>query len=154
MIDEMDDNDQYKLISSCSAEDVKTLAINNTTAFWTQGWWRLIWEGRSLEDMISAMELRSPKNLHTQVDARRHEKVVNNKSEIVGYARWILSESLAHEWLTAKTTPVSNEQLATFQESYEKADWKATRDTSALDLLVDAGMEKYTPKEPHMSNSS
>ncbi|KXT12674.1 hypothetical protein AC579_3279, partial [Pseudocercospora musae] len=146
----MDSDDRYRLISGCYATDAKSLAINNAAAFWGQTWWRLMWEGRSLQDMTNAMELRAPRNLHTQINVRRHETIVNREGEIVGYARWILPESLAHEWLSAKTVAVSDDDIATFQKSHERADWKATRDTSALDAPVEAAMEKYRPREPHI----
>lgn len=138
----------YELSSPCLFEDRLNLARNNVSAFWEEDSWRLLWPGRTRESMIEAVAARIPKNLLSDRDVRRHQKVVDVASgEIVGYARWILPKPQKNEWLVAQTPEASDAEREHFEELHAKADFNPRDDLGDLDEHIPALQEKYKHDE-------
>lgn len=145
---------EYTLVSASSIiEDAALLARNNAAAFWQQPWWRMLRGSRTQESLALAMESRLPWNLVRQRAVQRHQRVVYTLTgDIVGYARWILPESLASEWTSAQVPEVPEASRSKFELLYEQADFHVETDTSVLDPPVYTMMDTFRPKEPHISN--
>ncbi|RGP65693.1 acetyltransferase gnat family domain-containing [Fusarium longipes] len=94
--------------------------------------------------MIRGITDRSPKNLLTDRDVRRHQKVVHIATgDIVGYARWIMPESQKTAWLIAQTPDVSVEQREMFTKRHAETEWDPRQDGDELDDHIDGWREKY-----------
>ncbi|CAF3540079.1 unnamed protein product [Fusarium graminearum] len=134
----------YQVQSPCRVEDGQYIAQSKVAAFWDEAWWRLSWTGRAKEYMIRGITDRSPKNLLTDRDVRRHQKAVHSETgDIVGYARWIMPESHKDSWLTAQTPDVSAEQQEIFAKRHAETDWDPSHDNDELDEHMDGWREKY-----------
>ncbi|KAJ4257393.1 hypothetical protein NW762_008513 [Fusarium torreyae] len=134
----------YQLQSPCRVEDGQYIALNKVSAFWEEAWWRSTWTGKTRESVIQGIADRSPKNLLTDREVRRHQKVVHRETgDIVGYARWILPESHKDSWLTAQTPDVSDEDKEAFSKRHAEADFHPCHDNDYLDDHIDGWREKY-----------
>ncbi|KAK8058536.1 hypothetical protein PG994_008984 [Apiospora phragmitis] len=108
-------------IRGCTVADATALAYNNIGAFWESPGYKLLWLGRSLEYVTVNAAKRMPRNLLNDRAHQRHQLVVDGETgRIVGYARWILPDRLAGEWLEAQT-PTQE-----FTRAFDKADWNFT----------------------------
>ncbi|KAF4336847.1 acetyltransferase (GNAT) family domain protein [Fusarium beomiforme] len=134
----------YQLQSPCRVEDGQYIAQNKVAAFWEEEWWRLSWTGRTRESMVQSVADRSPKNLLTNREVRRHQKIVHVETgDIVGYARWILPESHKDCWLEAQTPDVSDEQKEAFAKRHAETNWSPREDNDKLDDHIDGWREKH-----------
>ncbi|KAH6892481.1 hypothetical protein B0T10DRAFT_537468 [Thelonectria olida] len=135
----------YVLQSPCTVDDVAGLARNNVSAFWDETWWRLLWnDRRTVDSLIDAVTIRTPKNLLTDRDVRRHQKVVDSDSGlIVGYARWILPVSHQSDWLEAQALEVSEDQRDMFSQRHAQTDFSTREDMDDLDRHVHEWNAKY-----------
>lgn len=140
----------YRLERTCTVDDAAGLAKNNMSAFWEEKSWNLLWEDGSLPNRITAGELRMPRQLLTSRDVRRHQKVVETATgDIVGYARWILPESLKDQWLESQTPNVSDEDRRRFDELFSKAIFRP-RNLDSMDNLTHVMQAKHEPKKPYL----
>ncbi|KIL88804.1 hypothetical protein FAVG1_08053 [Fusarium avenaceum] len=134
----------YELQSPCRVEDAQYIALSKVSAFFEEAWWRLSWTGRTRESVIQSVADRSPKNLLTDREVRRHQKVVHLETgDIAGYARWILPESHKDHWLNAQTPDVSDEERGVFDKRHAETEWKPRRDNDKYDEHIDVWKEKY-----------
>jgi hypothetical protein len=134
----------YQIQTPCRVEDGKYIAQSKVAAFWDEAWWRLSWTGRAKEYMIRGITDRSPKNLLTDRDIRRHQKAVHSETgDIVGYARWIMPEAHKDSWLIAQTPDVSAEQKEIFTKRHAETEWDPRTDNDELDDHIDGWREKY-----------
>ncbi|QGI86652.1 unnamed protein product [Fusarium fujikuroi] len=133
----------YQLQSPCRVEDGLQIAQSQVSAFFDEAWWRLSWTDRTRESLIQSIADRSPKNLLTKREVRRHQKIVHLETgDIVGYARWILPESHKDAWLEAQTPDVSDEQKEAFVKRHADTDWNPREDNDKLDDHIDGWREK------------
>lgn len=134
----------YQLQSPCRVEDGLQIAQSQVSAFFEEAWWRLSWTDRTRESLIQSIADRSPKNLLTKREVRRHQKIVHLETgDIVGYARWILPESHKDAWLEAQTPDVSDEQKEAFAKRHAETDWNPREDNDKLDDHIDGWREKH-----------
>lgn len=134
----------YQLQSPCRVEDGLLIAQSQVSAFFEEAWWRLSWTNRTRESLIQSIADRSPKNLLTNREIRRHQKIVHLQTgDIVGYARWILPESHKDAWLEAQTPDVSDEQREVFAKRHAETDWNPREDNDKLDDHIDGWREKH-----------
>lgn len=111
-----------------------------------------MWVNRTLDSLIAAAAMRLPDRLLAGREVRRHQMVVDpTTGSAVGYARWILPESHADQWLEAQTPNVSDEESKRYRESFAQADFTTRKDMDSIDDPVHAMMEKHAPKKPHIS---
>lgn len=134
----------YQLQSPCRVEDGLQIAQSQVSAFFEEAWWRLSWTDRTRESLIQSIADRSPKNLLTKREVRRHQKIVHLETgDIVGYARWILPESHRDAWLEAQTPDVSDEQKEAFAKRHAETDWNPREDNDKLDDHIDGWRDKH-----------
>ncbi|KAH7173427.1 acyl-CoA N-acyltransferase [Fusarium flagelliforme] len=134
----------YQVQSPCRVEDGKYIAQSKVAAFWDEAWWRLSWTGRTKEYVLRGITDRSPKNLLTDREVRRHQKAVHNETgDIVGYARWIMPESHKDSWLIAQTPDVSDEEREMFTKRHSEAEFEPRTDNDKLDDHMGGWREKY-----------
>ncbi|KAG9496752.1 hypothetical protein J7337_011535 [Fusarium musae] len=134
----------YQLQSPCRVEDGLLIAQSQVSAFFEEAWWRLSWTDRTRESLIQSIADRSPKNLLTNREVRRHQKIVHLETgDIVGYARWILPESHKDAWLEAQTPDVSDEQREVFARRHAETDWNPREDNDKLDDHIGGWREKH-----------
>ena len=147
----------YKLIPFCTVEDpANGLARNNMSAFWEIPGWNIIWPaGKDLEYLVNATTKRMPHALLTDRPVRRHQKVIYVPTgEIVGYARWVISDSLKDEWLEAQVPDVSEEEKKRFSEQHAGTDFSFRRDLPDMDGHIPGWKAKYGPKGPVFGKST
>ncbi|KAF4945893.1 hypothetical protein FSARC_14331 [Fusarium sarcochroum] len=131
-------------VLSCTTNDSSGIAENNVSAFWQQTWWNMLWPGKTRDSLIKAVEARTPKNLITDRDIRRHQKVMDKASnKVVGYARWILPDSHKDSWLAARIPEVTDSEREKFVELHAAADWTPREDMDDLDDHVHELKAKY-----------
>ncbi|KAJ4243466.1 hypothetical protein NW762_014797 [Fusarium torreyae] len=136
-------SESYELLN-CTTDDSSGIAENNVSAFWQQTWWRILWPGKTRDSLIKAVGARTPKNLLTDRDIRRHQKVIDKTSNnVVGYARWILPDSHKDSWLVAQIPDVTDSEKDKFQELHAAADWTPRDDMEDLDDHVHELKTKY-----------
>ena len=129
----------YTLVFNCTIDDTHGLAATTTSAFWTQPRWRAKWTDHSIEAATTAIAARLPKELLTAPEVRRHQKVVHGATgQIVGYARWTLSDGLRHQWTDAMTPPVSPERREISEVLESKVQLDARNDSSKCETIVEA----------------
>ncbi|KAF4994097.1 hypothetical protein FGRMN_6012 [Fusarium graminum] len=134
----------YELQSPCRVEDGDYIALSKVSAFFEESWWRLTWTDRTRESLIQSIADRSPKNLLTDREIRRHQKVVHVESgDIVGYARWIMPESHKDHWLNAQTPDVSDEQKEVFAKRHAETEWNPRTDNDKFDEHIETWREKH-----------
>nr|RBQ82324.1 hypothetical protein FVER53263_10268 [Fusarium verticillioides] len=134
----------YQLQSPCRVEDGLLIAQSQVSAFFEEAWWRLSWTDRTRESLIQSIADRSPKNLLTNREVRRHQKIIHLETgDIVGYARWILPESHKDAWLEAQTPDVSDEQREVFARRHAETDWNPREDNDKLDDHIGGWREKH-----------
>ncbi|KAK1714378.1 hypothetical protein BDP67DRAFT_589780 [Colletotrichum lupini] len=117
------------------------LTRNNIPAFWADPHWQLAWCHRTLEYHIMQIAKRTPRNLISDPDTKRHQKAVDSVTgRKVGYARWILPASHAKSiggapaWPDAVVPSVSQEEEAEIQRVAVTAHWDPNEESD--DLLV------------------
>ncbi|KAF3015347.1 hypothetical protein E8E14_010845 [Neopestalotiopsis sp. 37M] len=139
-------------VEGCTVLDAAGLAQNNMSAFWTDPTWILVWEkGRTLESIIEACTKRMPNNLLNDRAHKRHLKAVDTETgAIVGYARFLVPDRLAGDWLKAQTPDVSETDKKKFDELFATADWTFRRGTGNIDEPVHPIMEKYKSRKEYM----
>ncbi|KJZ70378.1 hypothetical protein HIM_10222 [Hirsutella minnesotensis 3608] len=143
--------ESYKLVSRCTVDDARDLAENNMSAFGRESWWNLLWTNKSLDYMVAQCARQYPAKLLSARDVTRHQKVVEaSTGKAVGYARWILPESLAGNWLEARVPGVDEEDKMRYEEEFAAADWTMRGDLDVLKVPVREGIRKHAPKRPHM----
>jgi hypothetical protein len=83
--------------------------------------WITLWEDPSPEPIIAATTARIPWTLLNGGKVRRHEKIITETGQVVGYARWILPDHLATDdiWPQAQVAEVSPDELAMYKTRYE-----------------------------------
>lgn len=84
-------------VQPCTYTDAVSIAENNVPAFWLDAAWVLIWTRvhKTCSYVTSQSALRSPQNLLSDPEHRRHEKVVDGETgKLVGYCRWLLPNDL------------------------------------------------------------
>ena len=142
-------------LGSLTVDDAAGLAKSNVTAFYEETWWRILFPPtRTRESLIQAVTARSPRNLLTARDVRRHQKVVDSATgELVGYARWILPESLAHEWMEAQVPSVSEAYERRDEKMFDWQDFTRRNAMAKLAAPIHAGFRKFAPPKPHISES-
>lgn len=134
----------YQVQSPCRVKDGKYIAQSKVAAFWDEAWWRLSWTGRTKDYVLRGITDRSPKNLLTDREVRRHQKAVHNETgDIVGYARWIMPESHKDSWLIAQTPDVSDEEREVFTKRHSEAEFDPRSEHDELDDHMDGWREKY-----------
>ncbi|KAM0348711.1 hypothetical protein ACHAPU_004150 [Fusarium lateritium] len=139
----------YELQSPCRVEDGDSIALSKVAAFFEESWWRLSWTDRTRESLIQSVADRSPKNLLTSRETRRHQKVVHLETgDIVGYARWIMPESHKDYWLNAQTPDVSDEQKEVFAKRHAETEWNPRTENDKFDEHI------FTWKEKHKNENA
>ncbi|KAK1445699.1 acetyltransferase [Colletotrichum melonis] len=129
------------IITGCTVADSHELTRNNIPAFWADPHWQLAWRHRTLEYHIKQIAKRTPRNLISDPDTKRHQKAVDPVTgRIVGYARWILPSSHAKSiggapaWPDAVVPSVSQEEEAEIRRVAGTAHWDPNEESD--DLLV------------------
>ena len=134
----------YQVQSPCRVEDGKYIAQSKVAAFWDESWWRLSWTGRTKDYVLRGITDRSPKNLLTDREVRRHQKAVHSETgDIVGYARWIMPESHKDSWLIAQTPDVNDEEREMYTKRHSEAEFDPRSEHDELDDHMDGWREKY-----------
>lgn len=84
-------------ITGVALADAADLARNNMSAYWQDPSWVIVWPaGRTLEYTIEQCAMRMPNLLLRNRARLRHQKAVDPATgRLLGYARWLLPESLA-----------------------------------------------------------
>ena len=139
-------------IRTCTVDDAAGIGQSNVTAFWEETFWRLLWvPEKTREEVIDMVALRTPKNLLTEWQTRRHQVVVHVPTgEIVGYCRWFLPESCKDQWLEAQVPNVNGEDAQRFTEQYAGVNFNYRTDMDVMDDPVNAMKAKHTPKSPYI----
>jgi hypothetical protein len=126
-------------ILPCTLADSDALTRNNIPAFWADPHWVLAWKHRTLEYHISQVALRTPRNLLSDRETRRHQKAVDaDTGRIVGYARWILPESRARledgslAWPEAVVPGVGEEEEAEIRRVAGTVHWDPNEESDHL----------------------
>ncbi|KAK5656465.1 hypothetical protein OQA88_4848 [Cercophora sp. LCS_1] len=131
-------------IQVCTPSDAEALANNNVSAFWEDPTWRLVWTrpGHAeipKEELIKAAGLRMRNNLAMDRDLRRHVKAVDDKGNLVGYARWLLpGEKWKDAWPEMKGPEPSEEERREWEGMAERAAgvWMPREDMGDVDEPV------------------
>lgn len=144
----------YKLQPGCSIDDADGIAKNNVLAFWQQTWWRILFAAPQ-ETVLNKVISRTPHNLLTQREVRRHQVVVEpTTGNIVGYARWILPAEYSQEWTEAQTEGVGDADATRFQDAFRATVLpfgEHQDEMDALDHPVEAKQKELAPKGPYLS---
>ena len=133
-------------LEPCSIQDGPALAHNNIPAFWANVIWKRTWQHVTLGKQIVETSKRIPRNLLNDRTVLRHQKAVDNtNSTILGYARWLLPESVAcvdgvFAWPEAMVPAVPAEEEAVIRAIAEGAEWNP--DSSRDDVQFEELMEK------------
>lgn len=144
----------YQLKSGLTVADAQGVAKTNVSAFWTQTWWRILFDA-SEQEVVNKVASRTPQNLLAQRLVRRHQAVVDTTTgDIVGYARWILPEEHADDWLEAQTPAVSDAERTRFKEMFDAEQLPMGENQDEMDALDDPVHEKQDELEPKTPNLS
>lgn len=143
--------EEYK-VRACKVGDAAGIGKNNVSAFWEETFWRLLWvPDRTREEVIDMVALRSPKNLLSERNTRRHQLVEHVPTgEIVGYCRWYLPDSCEGQWLEAQTPGVSKEETQRYEEQYAGVNFNYRTDMDDMDVPIHDMRAKHTPKKPYI----
>jgi hypothetical protein len=102
-------------------QDVPGIADTMMRAMYMEEHFTLLFNKISVQEVIDDTIKRIPLKLSTQRDCNRHEKVIHVKTGmIVGYARWVLPESIAGDitWREAQTRQPTEEEKEIFQQDF------------------------------------
>jgi hypothetical protein len=144
----------YK-ISGCTVSDAAALSRNNMSAYHTDPTWILNWEkGRPLEDLIAECTKRMPTALLRDRAQNRHQKAVDEAGAVVGYARWILPERLAGEWLAAQTPAVGAADEREYLERFSSARWIRQTEVNSLGKAPEAIFGRLTSGKEYLGRLS
>ncbi|KXH51148.1 acetyltransferase [Colletotrichum nymphaeae SA-01] len=129
------------IITGCTVADSHELTRNNIPAFWADSHGQLAWRHRTLECHIMQIAKRTPRNLISDPNTKRHQKAVDPVTgQIVGYARWILPASHAKSfggapaWPDAVVPSVGQDEEAEIRRVAATAHWDPNEESD--DLLV------------------
>lgn len=141
---------QYKLVG-CAPEDSAGIAKCKVSAFWSEDWWTVVFSDKRPGALSSAMTARIPHGLVQGRRLQRHQKVVHVPTgEIVGYARWILAEEAANEWLDAQVCDVSDEEKAKHKKAFDETVWEFDDTNPQSDDHIHVWQQELSPKAPHL----
>jgi hypothetical protein len=146
----------YTLRTGCTIEDAEGVAKNNVPAFWSNTWWRILYDAPA-ERVLEVVTLRTPWNLLSENEVKRHQVVVDDTTgDIVGYARWMLPTKHQKEWLEAKTPEPSKEEIQRFKDLSDNnrlphGDPQFKREMDALDDPIEKAEADFAPKKPYIS---
>jgi hypothetical protein len=145
----------YKLRPGCTVEDADGVAKNNVSAFWQQTWWRILFAATE-ETLREIVTRRTPHNLLSQREVKRHQVVVDTSTgEIVGYARWIMPSSHKAEWIEAQTPTVSDADMVRIEDLFAAnrlPSGENKADMDALDDPIYEAQHELAPKGPYLSS--
>jgi hypothetical protein len=120
-------------ISQCTIADGAALSRNNMSAFWEDPNWVLAWRHKTLEEHITQVTKRVPRNLLNDRETLRHQKAVDPENgRLLGYARWILPASHA---TLVDGTPAWPEALVPAVAAEEEPEIRRVADTAIWDPL-------------------
>lgn len=111
---------KYALLPCCNWDDAEDLALTCMTAFWEEPWFRGMFE-IDLDEVIDRGILSMRHGLTESRDTWRHQHVVTDKGESVGYARWRLVRLPADTWEEAKASAITELEKATVDEEFRRA---------------------------------
>jgi ribosomal protein S18 acetylase RimI-like enzyme len=138
----------YKLQTCCTVGDAAGVAKTNVAAFWTQTWWRILFDATE-EQVTQVTTARTPQNLLAQRDVRRHQAVVDEATgDIVGYARWILPAALSAEWPEAQTPAVPEPERKRLKALFDDAPQPFVDNMDEMDELDEPITENQEEFEP------
>ncbi|KAK1708219.1 acetyltransferase [Colletotrichum acutatum] len=151
------ENTSKVIITGCTVADSDELTRNNIPAFWADPHWQLAWRHRTLEYHITQIAQRTPRNLISDPDTKRHEKAVDPATgRIVGYARWILPASHAKSicgapaWPDAVVPSVSEEKEAEIRRVAAMAHWDPNQESDELLIPIHEAENEVLSKKEYM----
>jgi len=144
---------QFK-VAPCSVDDAQALATINTTAFWADATWILMWPSKTCRYVTAQAVHRMPHTLLNDRTRKRHQKVVDSETgTVLGYARWTLPdtgdyEQLMGTWAEARVDAVNEVELEKFEIEYMAADWDYDHSLDVLNNPINEMMyQLYDPKK-------
>ncbi|KAK0647988.1 hypothetical protein B0T16DRAFT_490891 [Cercophora newfieldiana] len=148
-------------IHPCTVSDAHAIGRNNCTAFWGQPYWRIMWpKDMQLSFMIEQVQKRTAAAvLLADRRARRHEKVVDNETgEVIGYARWVLPDSVVSKggesgevvWGDRQVPDVDEGTKKRAEEEMEGAWFEPRGDMGELDSKIDEALERILGEREYL----
>ncbi|PQE32432.1 acetyltransferase protein [Rutstroemia sp. NJR-2017a WRK4] len=122
-------------IAQVTVADSNDITQNNIPAFWEDPNWILAWQHTTMENHILQVAKRTPRNLITDREHKRHQKAIDiSTGSLVGYARWLLPDSHARldVWPEAVVPAVSVEEEEDAKRLAETAVWKPNEESDVL----------------------
>ncbi|KAK1673598.1 acetyltransferase [Colletotrichum godetiae] len=145
------------VITGCTVADSDELTRNNIPAFWADPHWHLAWRHRTLDYHITEVAKRTPRNLISDRDTKRHQKAVDPVTgRIVGYARWILPASHAKiiggapAWPDAVVPSVSEEKEAEIRRVAATVHWDPNQESNELLIPIREAENEILTKKDYM----
>ena len=141
---------EYKIVG-CTPDDGAGIAKCKVSAFWGEDWWTVVFSDKRPDALANAMSARIPHGLLQDRRLHRHQKVVHVPTgEIVGYARWILAEEAAEEWIDAQVSDVSDEEKTKHKKPFEETVWEFDDTNPQSDDHIHVWRQELSPKAPHL----
>lgn len=107
-------------VQPVSIPDAPGLSRTMMTAYYEDLHWLLVWRDMSLPDIIADSERRLPWNLINGRDHKRHQKVVEENGEVIGYVRWLLLNECPISWEEAQVKEGSEEERNWCKEQWDQ----------------------------------
>lgn len=151
------------IITNCTVQDGNDVARNNASAFWEDVNWQYCWKDYTLDRLIGAFNLRTPRNLLLDQDTRRHFKAVDPETgKLVGYIRWKLpsgrtkAEDGNPVWPEGQTPDVSAEEFEKFERMAAQADWNPLeyQGEDDLDAVLTKTKDELLAKKEYLGSYS
>jgi hypothetical protein len=127
-------------VTACTLADAPAIADVNISAFWQDPSWVLMWPNKSREYVTTQAVLRMPLTLLRDPVHKRHQKVIDDNSKVLGYARWTLPSTGNDEavfWPEARIEIVGDEEIQKAEIEYKSAWWDYDRSLDVLDDPID-----------------
>jgi len=149
-------------VEGCTIDDAAGLGRNNASAYWKQPYWRMLWpQDMDREFIIEQVQKRiGPAVLLRDRDHLRQEKAVDEDTgDIIGYARWNLSEALvkSHEgevlWADRQVPGVDDDLRKELEEEMDASWWEPRSDTGELDVKIEEARERLHAQEKHIGEA-
>lgn len=121
------------------AADAAAVAACNMRSFWVDAHWRHQWGDTPLDQIVADITKTTPWNLISNRPVKRFLKAVDTDSgTLVGYARWILPDSVVGEicWAETIVAEPSKEQRAYWTAQRESVLDSSTRMTRGLNAAM------------------
>lgn len=149
------------IITNCTVQDGNAVARNNASAFWDDPNWQYPWKHYTLDRLIGAFNLRTPRNLLLDREAKRHFKAVDPQTgALLGYIRWKLPPSAPAGrnedgspvvWPEGQTPDVGAEASEQFDKMAAQADWHPLEmEGDHLDDILKTTKEEFLAKKDYI----